>query len=62
MLVRDGDMEGREEGERVKVRPRRPRRPWTAARKIEVLRQCSLAIAQQLLYYAIAVSYFVLYV
>ena len=46
--------------ERVKARPRaqhgRPRRPRTAARTMEVLRRCPLAIAQQLVYYAIAVS------
>ena len=51
------------EGKRVSgsARPRapilkRPRRPWTAARTMEVLRRCPLAIAQQLVHYAIAVS------
>ena len=57
-LIRDGDrVEGRK---RMKARPRaptrRPRRPWTAARTTKMLRQCPLAIAQQLVYYAIAVS------
>ena len=60
MLIRDGDG-GRGGGrERVKLDrahwPGRPRRPWTAARTMEVLRRCTLAIAQQLVYYATAVS------
>ena len=38
------------------LRPGRPRRPWTAARTTNMLRQCPLVIAQQLVYYAIAVS------
>ena len=47
--------------ERVKARPRstarkRPERPWTAARTMEVLRRCPLAIAQRLVHCAIAVS------
>ena len=37
-------------------RPERPRRPWTAARTMEVLRRCLPALAQQLVYYAVAVS------
>ena len=37
-------------------RPGRPRRPWTAARTMEELRLCPLAIAQQLVYHAITVS------
>ena len=54
LLIRDGGGGG---GERVKARPRiRPERPWTAARTIEVLRWCPLAIAQRLAHYAIAVS------
>ena len=58
-LVKDGD---RGEGdERVKARPRippkkRPERPWTAARTMEVSRRCPLAIAQRLVHCAIAVS------
>ena len=35
---------------------KRPERPWTAARTMEVLRRCSLAIAQRLVHCAIAVS------
>ena len=34
----------------------RPRRPWTAARTTKMLRRCPLAIAQQLVYHAFAVS------
>ena len=45
----------------MKARPRilpekRPERPWTAARTMEVLRRCPLAIAQRLMPCAIAVS------
>ena len=39
-----------------KQRRKRPERPWTAARRMEVLRRCPLAIAQRLVHYAIAVS------
>ena len=35
---------------------KRPERPWTAARTMEVLRWCPLAIAQRLVHCAIAVS------
>ena len=46
--------------DRVKARPRtarkRPERPWTAARTMEVLRRCPLAIAQRLVHCAIALS------
>ena len=50
-----------EEDERVtgstaETSRKRPERPWTAARTMEVLRRCSLAIAQRLVYCAIAVS------
>ena len=58
MLIRDAGGGGGEGGgseDRVH-RPRRQRRPWTAARTMEVLKRCPLAIAQQLVYYAIAVS------
>ena len=34
----------------------RPKRPWTTARTMEVLRQCPLAIAQRLVHRAVAVS------
>ena len=51
---------GGEGDERVKARPRIPpekdRRPWTAARTMEVLRRYPLAIAQRLVHCAIAVS------
>ena len=61
MLIRDGDRVGRgreSEGSTARTDPQdqRPRRPWTAARTMEVLRRCPLAIAQQLVYYAVAVS------
>ena len=62
LLIRDGDGGGGgEEGERVKARPRippekPPQRPWTAARTMEVLRRCPLAIAQRLAHCAVAVS------
>ena len=50
-----------EGGERVKgstaeTARKRPERPWTAARTMEVLRQCPLAIAQRLVHCAIALS------
>ena len=35
---------------------KRPERPWTAARTMEVLRRCPLAIAQRLVHCAIAVQ------
>ena len=35
---------------------KRPERPWTAARAMEVLRRCPLTIAQRLVHCAIAVS------
>ena len=58
-LIKDGD---REEGERksegstADTARKRPERPWTAARTMEVLRRCRLAIAQRLVHCAIAVS------
>ena len=39
-----------------KQRRKRPERPWTAARRMEVLRRCPLAIAQRLVHCATAVS------
>ena len=50
-----------EGGERVKgstaeTARKRPERPWTAARTMEVLRRCPLAIAQRLVHCAIALS------
>ena len=62
MLITDGDSCGGGGGgaERVKTRLQAPTRktkmPWTAARTTKVLRHCPLAIAQQLVYYAVAVS------
>ena len=52
----------RGEGEKIEKRlesrhqPGRPRMPWTAARTTKMLKQCPLAIAQQPVYYAVAVS------
>ena len=37
-------------------RRKRPERPWTAARTMEVLRQCPFTIAQRLVHCATAVS------
>ena len=51
-----GGVEGRKRVARPRTRPGRPRRPWTAAGTTIMLRQCPLAIAQQLVHYAIAVS------
>ena len=50
-----------EGGDRVKgstaeTARKRPERPWTAARTMEVLRRCPLAIAQRLVHCAIALS------
>ena len=48
---------GREsEGSTAETARKRPERPWTAARTMEVLRRCPLAIAQRLVHHAIAVS------
>ena len=46
------------EGSTADTARKRPERPWTAARKMEVLRRCPLAvaIAQRLVHCAIAVS------
>ena len=44
------------EGSIADTARKRPERPWTAARTMEVLRQCPLAIAQRLVLCAIAVS------
>ena len=59
LLIRDGDRRerGREsEGSTADTARKRPERPWTAARTMEVLRRCTLATAQRLLHCAIAVS------
>jgi len=58
-LIRDGDRWGRgreSEGSAADTARKRPERSWTAARPMEVLRRCSLAIAQRLVHCAIAVS------
>ena len=58
-LIRDGDRGGRgrkSEGSTVDTARKRPERPWTAARTMEVLRRCPLTIAQRLVHCAIAVS------
>ena len=43
-------------GSTVDTRRKGPERPWTAARTMEVLRRCPLAIAQRLVHCAVAVS------
>ena len=57
--IRDGDRVGRgrqSEGSTAETARKRPERPWTTARTMEVLRRCSIAIAQRLVHCAIAVS------
>ena len=44
------------EGSTAETARKRRERPWTAARTMEVLRWCPLAIAQRLVHCAIAVS------
>ena len=44
------------EGSTADTTQKRPEGPWTAARTMEVLRRCPLAIAQRLVRCAIAVS------
>ena len=59
MLIRDGDMGGRgreSEGSTADTARKRPERPWTATRTMEVLRRCPLTIAQRLVHCAVAVS------
>ena len=51
MCIRDSS-----EGSTADTARKRPERPWTAARTMEVLRRCPLAIAQRLAHCAIAVS------
>ena len=53
-LIHKGGREG--EGSTADTARKRPERPWTAARTMEVLRRCPLAIAQRLVHRAIAVS------
>ena len=57
--IRDGDRVGRgrqSEGSTADTARKSPERPLTAARTMEVLRRCPLAIAQRLVHCAIAVS------
>ena len=57
--IRDGDRVGKGAGWLARPRKppeKRPERPWTAARTMEVLRRCPLAIAQRLVHCAIALS------
>ena len=57
--IRDGDRVGRgrqSEGSNAETARKRPERLWTAARTMEVLRRCPLAIAQRLVHCATAVS------
>ena len=44
------------EGSTADTARKRPERPWTAARTMEVLKRCPLAIAQRLVHCATAVS------
>ena len=64
-LIRDGDTGGggggwgggrKREGSTADTARKRPERPWTAARTMEVIRRCPLVIAQRLVHSAIAVS------
>ena len=62
-LIRDrdgrgGGGRGREssKGSTAETARKRPERPWTAARTMEVLRPCPLSTAQRLVHCAIAVS------
>ena len=43
-------------GSTAETARKRPERPWTAARTMEVLRRCPLAIAQRLVHCAIVLS------
>ena len=55
--IRDGDRVGRgrqSEGSTAETVRKRPERPWTAARTMEVLRWCPFATAQRLVHCAIA--------
>ena len=62
-LIRDGTVGGwggggerrKSEGSTADTARKSPERPWTAARTMEVLRRCPLAIAQRLVHCTIAV-------
>ena len=51
-----GGGERKSEGSTADTARKRPQRPWTTARTMEVLRRCPLAIEQRLVHCAIAVS------
>ena len=51
-----GGRRRKREGSTADTARKRPQRPWTAARTMEVLRRCPPAIAQRLVHCAIAVS------
>ena len=55
-LSRDGDGRRKRDGSTADTSRKRPERPWTAARTMEVLKRCPLASAQRLVHCAIAVS------
>ena len=58
-LLGTGDRVGKRArviGSTAETARKRPERPWTAARTMEVLRRCPLAIAQRLVHCAIALS------
>ena len=52
----EGGGERKSEGLTADTARKRTERPWTAARTMEVLRRCPLAIAQRLVHYSTAVS------
>ena len=57
--IRDGDRVGRgrqSEGSTAETARKKKERPWTAARTMEVLKRCPIAIAQRLVHSAIALS------
>ena len=56
LYVHGSEREGDERGSTAETARKEPERPWTAARTMEVLRRCPLAIAQRLVHRAIAVS------
>ena len=51
-----GGGERKSEGSTADTARKRPERPWTATRTMEVLRRCPLTIAQRLAHCTIAVS------
>ena len=58
-LIRDGNRVGRgrqSEGSTTETARKRPERPWTVTKTMEVLRRCPLAIAQRFVHCAIALS------